>query len=75
MSAAAPGHPPRFLADVIINARILAGLKRLAPSCDALTAQDSGMATLPDPELLQQAAAQDRILLTHDVNTMITHSR
>ena len=67
------GPPPRFLADVNFNARIVAGLRRLAPACDVVRAQDIGLDTMPDPALLMVALTLDRILLTHDVNTMPAH--
>lgn len=62
--------PPRFLTDVNFNLRIIAGLRCQQPSVDAATTRDSELRTLPDPELLLYAKTQDRILLTHDHQTM-----
>lgn len=73
MGGAPLDQPPRFQADVNFNARILAGPRRLTPSCDAVTAQELGLSAVPDPGLLAQARDLDRILLTHDVNTMPAH--
>ncbi|HEX5546193.1 MAG TPA: DUF5615 family PIN-like protein [Ktedonobacterales bacterium] len=66
-------HEPRFLTDVNFNARILVGLRRIAPTVDLITAQSAGFHTTPDPELLAEARQLDRILLTHDINTMPDH--
>ena len=66
-------QPPRFLADINFNARIVAGLRRRAPTCDIALAQDIGLGTTPDPALLIEAQRLNRILLTHDVNTMSAH--
>lgn len=75
MSAQVPNwdHPPRFLTDMNFNQRIVAGLRRRAPGLDLMTVQDLGMQRMPDPELLAEAQALDRILLTHDINTMPKH--
>ena len=67
------GPPPRFLADANFNHRIVIGLRRLAPNADVITAQEIGLAQLPDPDLLAEALRLDRILLTHDINTIPMH--
>jgi hypothetical protein len=36
--------------------------------------QDVGLAGAADPDVLEWAATADRILLSHDVNTMKTHA-
>jgi hypothetical protein len=72
-SGAVLPRSPRFLADVNFNLRILAGLKRRASSCDIVTAQELGLDTILDPDLLAEARNLDRIVLTHDVNTMPAH--
>jgi uncharacterized protein DUF5615 len=63
-------RPPRFLTDVNFNLRIIVGLRRQQPAVDVLTPLDPALRTLPDPDLLRYAKAQDRILLTHDHQTM-----
>ncbi len=75
MSVADDAHDqkPRFLTDVNFNARIMVGLQRIAPTVDLKTAQSAGFQTTPDPELLSEARQLDRILLTHDINTMPDH--
>jgi uncharacterized protein DUF5615 len=66
-------QPPRFLTDKNFNRRIITGLRRLQPTVDIVTAQDLGLDTAPDPEVLAHARSRDRILLTHDVSTMTNH--
>jgi Domain of unknown function (DUF5615) len=66
-------HKPRFLNDVTFNARIVVGLRRIAPTVDLITAQSAGFQITPDPELLAEARQLNRILLTHDINTMPNH--
>lgn len=75
MSVAVDAHDqrPRFLTDVNFNARIVIGLRRIAPTVDLITAQSAGFQTTPDPELLAEARQLNRILLTHDINTMQGH--
>lgn len=62
----------RFAADENFNNDILGGLLDRAPDLDIVRIQDSPVSGLGDPEVLEWAAEQDRILLTHDVST-ITH--
>lgn len=69
-SSGASTAPPRFLTDTNFNQRILAGFRRRAPDADIITVQSVGLQAVPDPQLLEEAKAGDRILLTHDVNTM-----
>jgi hypothetical protein len=64
---------PRFLADADFNRRIIAGLRRRQPMVNVVTAQEVDLREAPDPEVLRYARRHDRILLTHDVNTMPGH--
>jgi len=43
---------------------------RRKPDLDIVRVQDAGLTGLDDPALLVWAAAQDRVLITHDVGTM-----
>src|SRR5207245_9499641 len=52
------------------SGRVLRGLRRRVPDLDWVRALDEGLAQVDDSVLLLWAAAQDRILLTHDVNTI-----
>lgn len=60
----------RLISDHNFNARILRGLRRRVPRLDVVRALNVGLACVEDPELLEWAAAEDRVLLTHDVNTI-----
>lgn len=60
----------RFAADENFDGRILDGLLRRIPQLDIIRVQDTAMYQLADPELLDQLAREDRILLTHDIRTM-----
>jgi predicted nuclease of predicted toxin-antitoxin system len=61
----------RLLADENFNGRILRALLRQIPGLDVVRAQDGPMAGSNDPSLLQYAADERRILLTHDVETLV----
>ena len=58
------------LSDHNFNGRILRGLRRRIPELDVVRALDVGLDTADDPDLLAWAAGEDRILITHDVNTV-----
>ncbi|MGO9469854.1 MAG: DUF5615 family PIN-like protein [Isosphaeraceae bacterium] len=60
----------RLISDHNFSGRILRGIVRRIPNLDLVRAFDAGLATAPDPVLLEWAAVEDRILLTHDVNTI-----
>lgn len=64
----------RFLTDEDFNRRILRGLKRRLPALDIVRVQDVGLMTQPDMEVLEWAANENRIILTHDVTTMSKHA-
>lgn len=60
----------RFLADENFNGKLLAGLRAALPGLDVTRVQDINMDATPDPQLLTWAAEQNRILLTHDIQTI-----
>jgi Domain of unknown function (DUF5615) len=60
----------RMISDQNFSGRILRGIGRRIPNLDLVRAFDAGLSKAPDPVLLEWAAAEDRILLTHDVNTI-----
>jgi hypothetical protein len=62
----------RLLIEHDFNENILQGLKKRVPTLDALTARIIGFEEKPDTELLARAAAENRIVLIHDVQTMPT---
>jgi Domain of unknown function (DUF5615) len=61
----------RFLADEDFNGDVLRGLQRRVSHLDAVRAQDVGLRGASDAEVLARAAAEDRVVLTHDVSTLI----
>lgn len=65
--------PLRFQADANFNLAIIRGLRRIQPAIDFQLANDAGILTLPDPEVLAYAAAEQRVLVSHDVRTMPGH--
>lgn len=60
----------RFLADENFNNAILRGLRLRLPDLDIVRAQDVGLTGWDDPDLLEWAAREGRVLLTHDVATI-----
>lgn len=60
----------RFLADENLNREIVTGLLRLVEGIDIVRVQDVGLRTADDPAVLQWAAAQGRVLVTHDIATV-----
>ncbi len=60
----------RFLADENFNNRILTGLLITLPDLDVIRVQDTEIYEAPDPVVLEWAAKEGRILLTHDVQTV-----
>jgi len=63
----------RFLADADLNEGIVAGCLRREPEMDFLSANEADLEGVPDPEVLALAASQDRILVSHDFQTMPRH--
>jgi hypothetical protein len=59
-----------FLADENFNGVVLRGLLLRLPTLDIVRVQDLEIAGFKDPPVLEWAAAQTRILLTHDVRTI-----
>lgn len=63
----------RVLLDQNFDHRILDGLLKRVPQLDYLTAHQAGWSQLSDPDLLIEAAKAQRVLLTHDLQTMPRH--
>lgn len=57
-------------ADENFNNDILRGLMRSKPDLDVVRVQDAGLSGADDRTVLEWAARQNRILLTHDVSTI-----
>ena len=64
----------RFLADEDIKHQIYSGVRRRLPALDIIRVQGVGLRTFRDEHVLEFAADEDRILLTHDVSTMRKHA-
>ena len=60
----------RFLADEDLDSDIISGLLSREPAIDILDIKTAGLRGSKDPVLLELAAEQDRILITHDRRTM-----
>lgn len=60
----------RLAADENFNNDIVRGLRRRNASVDIVTVQDAGLSGAEDPIVLEWAARENRVLLTHDVATM-----
>ncbi|MCC7207897.1 MAG: DUF5615 family PIN-like protein [Anaerolineae bacterium] len=61
----------RLLADENFNNAVLKGLRAALPDVDVIRVQDTAMYQAPDPDVLEWAAQEGRIVLTHDVDTMV----
>jgi len=64
----------RFLADASLHHAIVTGCLRREPQIDFLSAHNAKLHGLSDPDVLEIAATQGRILVTHDFRTMPKHS-
>lgn len=61
----------RLAADENFNGRIVRALFRLYPTLDLVLVRDALPEGTADPEVLIWTASQGRVLLTHDLATMI----
>ena len=59
----------KILADQNFNGRILRGLKLRIPELDCIATYQIGLQKYADPKLLDWAANENRIILTHDAKT------
>ncbi len=64
----------KLAADENFNNDILRGLLRRNPEVDVVRVQDVGLSGADDPTVLAWAAAESRVLLTHDVATMTRYA-
>ena len=60
----------RFAADEDFNRNIVKGLRERNPLIDIATVQERQLQGLPDAQVLEWAAGEQRILLSHDTSTM-----
>jgi hypothetical protein len=64
----------RLLTDENLNQRIVRGLRRRLPEMDCLILQPAGLVGFSDEWLLELAAVEGRVVVTHDVNTMVGYA-
>ena len=57
----------RLATDEDFNGDIIRALRTRLAGLDLLRAQDAGKMHTPDPQVLEWAAAEGRVLLTHDI--------
>jgi len=62
-------------ADENFNNDIIRGLLRRSPAIDLIRVQDVGLSGTDDAAVLEWAALENRILITHDVSTITLHAR
>ena len=60
----------RFQADADLNEDIVSGVVRRFPEIDFQTASQAGLSGLRDEQVLEVAASEGRILVSHDWETM-----
>jgi hypothetical protein len=61
----------RLASDADVHGELIRGLRRRQPTLDLVRVQDALPEGTPDPEVLAWAAAEGRILITNDRNTMV----
>jgi hypothetical protein len=64
----------RLAVDENFNNDILRGLLRRNPQLDVVRVQDAGLAGADDPSVLEWAAREKRLLLSHDVSTLTKYA-
>ena len=64
----------QLAADENFNNKIVRGLLRQQPALDIVRIQDAGLSGADDPTVLEWAAQEGRILLTHDVSTITRYA-
>jgi hypothetical protein len=64
----------RLCADENLNNNIVRGLLRRKPNLDIVRIQDVGLSGADDPTVLEWAAREERVLLTHDVTTITRYA-
>jgi predicted nuclease of predicted toxin-antitoxin system len=61
---------PKFLADENIDSDLVVGLRRRLDDIDVVRVQEVGLRTVGDAAILQWAADQGRVLISHDLRTI-----
>jgi len=60
----------KYLFDEDLNGRIVRGVRRRISEVDSRTVQEADLSEASDPAVLDWAAAQGRVVITHDHRTM-----
>lgn len=60
----------RLIADENFSGHILSGLLQREPRLDVVRAQDCGLYGASDPELLEWASRESRVVISHDRRTL-----
>lgn len=63
----------RFLADADLHQTMVTAAVRRGPGLDFMTAAAAGLAGLNDLQVLDRAAGEGRVLISHDQSTMPAH--
>lgn len=61
----------KLLVDEHVPTQLLRGLLRREPVLDIVRVQDVGLSSVPDPDVLEWAAREGRVLITLDVNSAV----
>jgi hypothetical protein len=64
----------RLAADENFNGDIVRGLRRRNPELDIVRVQDAGLSGADDPSVLEWAAQEGRVVVTHDISTLARHA-
>jgi hypothetical protein len=64
----------RLASDEDFDGDIVRGLRRRLPELDLVRVQDAGLSSAGDPDVLEWAAHERRVLLTHDFDTLIGYA-
>lgn len=64
----------RLLADENFDENIVRGLRRRLPEVDVVRVQSVGLKGADDPTVLEWAATEGRVLVTHDVRTVTRYA-
>lgn len=64
----------RLLADESLRGPVVRGLRRRQPELDVVRAQDVGLYGASDPDILEWAAADNRVIVTQDARTFSFHA-
>jgi predicted nuclease of predicted toxin-antitoxin system len=64
----------KLFADEHIPTPLIEGLLTRQPDLDIVTVQDAGLRSAPDPELLEWAAQEQRLVIPNDVNTLLDYA-